>query len=124
MVISRRRWANCRGSKCWRAAIPLPDERSLLAGERLCEFVAALPADVTPVFLISGGASSLVEVLVPGATLQDLRQLNAMGLASGEDIAALNARRRTLSRLKGGGLTARLNGRPALALFCLGCPRG
>jgi len=101
---------------------PLPDERSLLAGLRLCEFVADMPADVMPVFLISGGASSLVEVLVPGATLQDLRQLNATGLASGEDIAELNARRRTLSRLKGGGLTARLNGRPALALFVSDVP--
>ena len=44
------------------------------------------------------------------------------GLASGEDIAELNARRRTLSRLKGGGLTARLNGRPALALFVSDVP--
>jgi glycerate 2-kinase len=101
---------------------PLPDERSLRAGQCLCEFVTDLPPDVMPLFLISGGASSLVEVLVPGATLQDLRQLNATGLASGEDIAALNARRRTLSRLKGGGLTARLNGRPALALFVSDVP--
>jgi glycerate 2-kinase len=101
---------------------PLPDERSLRAGQRLCEFVAQMPADVMPVFLISGGASSLVEVLVPGATLQDLRQLNATGLASGEDIAALNARRRTLSHLKGGGLTARLNGRAAVGLFVSDVP--
>jgi hydroxypyruvate reductase len=101
---------------------PLPDERSLRAGARLCEFVAEMPADITPVFLISGGASSLVDVLVPGATLQDLQQLNAAGLASGEDIGELNARRRTLSRLKGGGLTARLNGRPALALFVSDVP--
>ncbi len=101
---------------------PMPDERSLRAGQRLCEFVAQLPAAVMPVFLISGGASSLVEVLAPGATLQDLRQLNAAGLASGEDIAELNARRRTISRLKGGGLTARLNGRAALALFVSDVP--
>jgi glycerate 2-kinase len=101
---------------------PVPDERSLRAGQRLCEFVAQLPADVMPVFLISGGASSLAEVLVPGATLQDLRQLNAEGLASGEDIATLNARRRTLSRLKGGGLTAGLQGRAALALFVSDVP--
>jgi glycerate 2-kinase len=101
---------------------PLPDERSLRAGQCLCEFVTDLPPDVMPLFLISGGASSLVEVLVAGATLQDLRQLNATGLASGEDIAALNARRRTLSCLKGGGLTARLNGRPALALFVSDVP--
>jgi glycerate 2-kinase len=101
---------------------PMPDQRSLAAGERLCEFVAALPPQVLPVFLISGGASSLVEVLAPGASLQDLRQLNATGLASGEDIAELNARRRRISTLKGGGLTARLNGRAALALFVSDVP--
>jgi glycerate 2-kinase len=101
---------------------PLPDERSLAAGQRLCEFIAELPAEVLPLLLISGGASSLVDVLVPGATLADLRQLNAMGLASGEDIAQLNARRRGISRLKGGGLTALLRGRPALGLFVSDVP--
>ena len=101
---------------------PMPDERSLHAGQRLVEFVAAVPADVLPVLLVSGGASSLVEVLAAGYTLEDLRRLNAAGLASGEDIAALNARRRTLSRLKGGGLTACLQGRPALALFVSDVP--
>jgi glycerate 2-kinase len=101
---------------------PMPDQRSLVAGERLCAFVAELPAEALPVFLISGGASSLAEVLAPGATLQDLRQLNATGLASGEDIAELNARRRRISSLKGGGLTARLKGRAALVLFVSDVP--
>jgi glycerate 2-kinase len=101
---------------------PVPDQRSLVAGQSLCEFVDAMPADVIPVFLVSGGASSLVEVLAPGFNLQDLRQLNATGLASGVEIAELNARRRTISRLKGGGLTARLNGRAALALFLSDVP--
>jgi hydroxypyruvate reductase len=101
---------------------PMPDQRSLDAGQRLWEFVAQLPQQVLPVFLVSGGASSLAEVLVPGASLQELRQLNATGLASGEDIAQLNARRRRLSRLKGGGLTACLQGRTALALFVSDVP--
>ena len=101
---------------------PMPDERSLRAGQRLFEFVADMPAAVLPVFLISGGASSLAEVLAPGSTLQDLRQLNATGLASAADITELNARRRTISRLKGGGLTARLKGRAALALFVSDVP--
>jgi glycerate 2-kinase len=101
---------------------PVPDERSLRAGERLFEFVTALPADVVPVFLISGGASSLVDVLAPGYTLEDLRQLNTVGLASGEEIGELNARRRRISKLKGGGVTALLRGRPALALFVSDVP--
>jgi glycerate 2-kinase len=60
---------------------PVPDRRSLVAGQSLCEFVDAMPADVVPVFLVSGGASSLAEVLAPGFTLQDLQQLNAAGLS-------------------------------------------
>jgi glycerate 2-kinase len=114
--------AQLPGAELIESSHPLPDERSLLAGQRLCEFVAAVPAEVTPLFLISGGASSLAEVLIPGATLQQLRQLNAAGLASGADIAEFNARRRTLSRLKGGGLTACLKGRAALALFVSDVP--
>jgi hydroxypyruvate reductase len=110
------------GVEIMESSHPMPDERSLRAGQRLFEFVAEMPAAVMPVFLISGGASSLVEVLMPGSTLQDLRQLNAAGLASGEDIGELNARRRTISRLKGGGLTARLKGRAALALFVSDVP--
>src|SRR2546421_6099418 len=48
-------------------AHPLPDERSLAAGERLLQWVEALPPEAQPLFLISGGASSLVEVLEAGA---------------------------------------------------------
>jgi glycerate 2-kinase len=92
---------------------PVPDARSLCAGQRLCEFVTGLPAEVVPVFLISGGASSLVDVLAPGYTLEDLRQLNATGLASGEEIGELNARRRTISQLKG----------PCLCRMCPGMIR-
>jgi hydroxypyruvate reductase len=113
---------NLPGAEVIESSHPMPDERSLAAGQRLVEFVAQMPAQVMPVLLISGGASSLVEVLAPGATLQDLRTLNATGLASGEDIAALNARRRSISVLKGGGLTAHLKGRAALALFVSDVP--
>ncbi len=114
--------AGLPGVEVLESSHPVPDERSLRAGERLFEFVTALPADVLPVFLISGGASSLVDVLAPGYTLEDLRQLNAAGLASGEEIGELNARRRRISKLKGGGVTALLHGRPALALFVSDVP--
>ena len=40
----------------WLGSHPLPDERSLAAGERLLDWVDRLPATVLPLFLISGGA--------------------------------------------------------------------
>ena len=103
-------------------AHPLPDERSLAAGEVLSSRLAALAADVYPVFLVSGGSSSLVEQLQPGVDLGALRELNARGLAAGWDIGRLNSARARLSRLKGGGVARQLAGRAALALFISDVP--
>ncbi|MEP7244997.1 MAG: DUF4147 domain-containing protein [Gammaproteobacteria bacterium] len=101
---------------------PMPDQRSLAAGERLLSWVSELPPEVEPLFLISGGASSLAEALVPGATFAQLSALNARGLASGLAIGELNAQRAKLSRIKGGRLAAKLAGRPARALFISDVP--
>ncbi len=57
-----------RGVEVIESSHPMPDQRSLAAGERLLQWVDEMPADVEPLFLISGGASALVESLVPGAT--------------------------------------------------------
>lgn len=110
------------------SAHPMPDERSLAAGERLLRWVDALPADADALFLISGGASSLVESLVPGATFAQLTALNARGLASGMTIVELNAQRSQLSQIKGGRLAARVSaklaggGGSAKALFISDVP--
>lgn len=103
-------------------AHPLPDERSLAAGARLLSWVEGLPGDAEPLFLISGGASSLVEVLREGLTLLDLQALTREGLAQDVAIGALNARRIGISRLKGGQLAMRLHGRRGRALFISDVP--
>lgn len=92
------------------SAHPVPDERSLAAGSAVADFVSGSPADAQLLFLVSGGASSLVDILADGVTLEELQAVISLALASGIDIGATNARRRALSRLKGGGL-ARLTGR-------------
>ena len=107
----------------WIGAHPVPDERSLAAGARLLAFIDELPAHVLPLFLISGGSSSLVEVLEPGKTLRDLEEFTRAALASGIAIGELNARRAALSRIKGGRLAARLAGRAARALFVSDVPQ-
>jgi glycerate 2-kinase len=104
------------------SAHPVPDQRSLAAGQRLLDWVDALPAAALPLFLISGGASSLVEVPEPGVSLEELAQVSAQGLADGLPIGELNARRARLSRIKGGRLAARLGARAALALFISDVP--
>jgi len=104
------------------SAHPLPDERSLAAGQRLLGWVDELPAAVQPLFLISGGSSALVEVLEEGATLADLAALTRESFTSGMAIGELNARRAALSRIKGGRLATRLCGRAARALFVSDVP--
>ncbi len=110
------------GVEVYESAHPLPDARSLEAGARLLRWVDELPADVEPLFLISGGASSLVEVLEAGVTFADLARINSQGLAEGVPIGELNERRRRVSRIKGGRLAARLSGRSARALFISDVP--
>ena len=90
------------------SAHPMPDERSLAAGERLLQWVDEIPPDTDVLFLVSGGASSLVESLVPGVAFEQLTALNARGLASGMTIVELNAQRAKLSQIKGGRLAARV----------------
>jgi hydroxypyruvate reductase len=104
------------------SAHPVPDTRSLAAGQGLLQWLSELPRSVEPLFLISGGASSLVEVLEDGVTFEQLGKLNAEGLASGIPIAELNARRSKLSRIKGGGVARLLGDRPAQALFISDVP--
>lgn len=114
-----RNLANCTVLE---SAHPVPDERSLVAGAELERRIRRLTPGVFPIFLVSGGSSALVESLHPGRTLEELRELNRQGLASGWDISTLNAERTRLSRLKGGGVTRLLDGREALALFISDVP--
>ena len=107
----------------WLGSHPVPDERSLAAGARLLAWVDELPPGVLPLFLVSGGASSLVEVPAAGATLADLAALTRLSFSSGMAIGELNTRRAALSRIKGGRLAARLGARPARALFVSDVPR-
>lgn len=101
---------------------PLPGAASLAAGEAVLEFARSVPAHQRVLVLVSGGASSLVEALVPGVTPQQLYDLNAWALASGVDIRTHNALRRRLSRLKGGRLAAELAHTRARALLISDVP--
>lgn len=96
--------------RCLTGAHPLPDERSLAAGEAMLEFAAATPAGSHVLLLVSGGASALAEFPAAGVTLADLRALTARSFTEGWDIARLNASRRGMSALKGGRLVEAFRG--------------
>ncbi|KAB7619732.1 glycerate kinase [Alkalilimnicola sp. S0819] len=99
------------------SAHPLPDGRSLRAGEAMVQFLAHAPAEARFLVLVSGGASALAELPAPGVGAADLAALNRWLLGSGRDIHAMNRIRRACSRIKGGRLAAWLEGRPTRALL-------
>ncbi|MGH8250814.1 MAG: DUF4147 domain-containing protein [Steroidobacteraceae bacterium] len=94
------------GLRCLESAHPLPDQRSLDAGQAALGFAAATRPGSRVLLLISGGASALIEVPAPGVTLAQLRELYRRAQAEALDIEALNARRRALSSIKGGKLSS------------------
>lgn len=108
--------------ECVESDHPVPGEASLQAGRRLVEFLRDAPGDARFLSLISGGASSLVEVLAPNLDLQGLSELTGRLLAEGLTITEMNAVRRSISRIKGGRLAHYLDGRPACALMISDVP--
>ena len=86
------------------AGHPLPDRRGLRAAQRVERLAAGLgPRDLLLV-LLSGGASALLPAPAAGLRLSDKVATTRLLLRAGADIRELNAVRKHLSRLKGGGL--------------------
>jgi glycerate 2-kinase len=83
---------------------PLPGLGSLLAGERVVEFLEASTDTQCTIFLISGGASSLCSLPTPPVELGDLHELFAAVLESGADITTLNKLRAACSSISGGAI--------------------
>jgi len=108
--------------ECLESAHPVPDQRSVSAGQALLAFMAVRPAQQDFIFLISGGASSLVEVLPDGLYLEDLQKINRWLLGSGWSITAMNRVRKSLSCIKGGRLAQRLTGRRVNCLMISDVP--
>ena len=104
------------------AGHPIPDDASLLAGRQLIETLEQAPLDATLIFLVSGGASALVEVLPAGIEFVDLQRLNQWLLGSGWDISAMNRLRKRLSCIKGGRLAKWLKGRRTYYLLISDVP--
>jgi hydroxypyruvate reductase len=104
------------------SAHPVPDGSSLDAGRALLGFLDELPEGLPLLFLLSGGASALVEVLPEGMDVDGLAELNRWLLGSGLPIGQMNAIRKRLSRIKGGRLAPYLKGRRCVQLLISDVP--
>lgn len=88
------------------ASHPEPDERGVEAARRVEELARSLGEGDLLLALISGGASALLADPAPPIELADLKKLTGALLRSGADIGEINAVRKHVSVLKGGGLVS------------------
>lgn len=88
------------------ASHPEPDERGVEAARRVEELTSSLGEGDLLLALISGGASALLADPAPPIELADLKKLTGALLRSGADIGEINAVRKHVSVLKGGGLVS------------------
>jgi hydroxypyruvate reductase len=96
----------CRRIEIVEAAHPVPDAAGLAAAGRILSMVQGLRPEDLVLCLISGGASALLVLPLPGLTLDDKQTVNRALLKSGATIREINCVRRHLSAIKGGRLGA------------------
>ena len=92
------------------SAHPIPDQKSLDAGQALLQRMHAMPPESRVLLLVSGGASALAEALPDSMTLEDLQAVTDEMIATGKTIGEINARRKQSSLIKDGKLIDAFNG--------------
>ncbi len=86
------------------AGHPIPDDKSVAGTRKMIELLSDSDEQTLVIALISGGGSALMVAPVEGVTLGDKRKLTDRLLRSGANINEINAVRKHLSLVKGGGL--------------------
>ncbi|WP_281966440.1 glycerate kinase type-2 family protein [Roseovarius nanhaiticus] len=123
LVITRYGYGRpCAGIEIALAAHPVPDEAGVEATARMLDLLEGLGQEDFVLALISGGASSLLIAPAGNITLAEKQAINEALLASGAPIGRMNAVRKHLSRVKGGGLAAAAYPARMLALMISDVP--
>tara|TARA_B110000014_G_C20111396_1_gene585595 strand:+ start:569 stop:1789 length:1221 start_codon:yes stop_codon:yes gene_type:complete len=102
--------------ECLESDHPTPSLTSLECGTKLINFINSKGDTDKFLFLISGGGSSLVELMVDGFSLTELISLTDALLSRGYNINDINAIRKHFSQIKGGKLASFLKGRKTTVL--------
>ena len=102
--------------KCLESDHPTPSLTSLECGTELINFINSKTEKDEFLFLISGGGSSLVELMVDGFSLDELMILTDALLSRGYNINDINAIRKHFSQIKGGKLASFIKNRKTTVL--------
>ena len=87
-------------------AHPVPDDKSLVAGDTLLREITLLDRDNFFIYLLSGGSSALVEKPAYPVNLAEMQTTTRLLLEHNVTIGEVNTVRKHLSAIKGGGLGA------------------
>ncbi len=98
---------------------PLPNDESLAAAQASLDLLKIADAErALIIFLISGGGSAMMEMARdPEIDLSELQALNRILVTSGASIMEINAVRRAVSLVKGGGLALAAPGAKQVSLI-------
>jgi glycerate 2-kinase len=99
------------------ASHPVPDAAGVAAADEIMRLLRSATPDDLVVCLVSGGGSALLPSPVEDVTLAEKQAITSALLASGASIAEVNAVRKHLSRVKGGGLARLAHPARVLALI-------
>jgi len=104
LVVPKKTRTNLTGKfKVMQAGHPLPNKNSVIAAKKILDFLEGTKPGDFVIFLISGGASSLV-ALPDGITLKEKQIVTDLMLKCGANIHEINCIRKHLSKIKGGRL--------------------
>lgn len=99
------------------AGHPLPNTNSVIAAEEITKLLKRIDKRDLLIFLLSGGASSLMMDVPYSCTLEEVNTTIEQLLKSGATIKELNTVRKHLSELKGGQLVKKCNGATVITLI-------
>ena len=113
------------GMKYFVAGHPMPNEESWKAAEAILALLKSCDERTLVFFLLSGGASALVELpLDRGVTLEEVQQVNRTLVTCGAPIETINAVRKHVSAVKGGRLATAANNATKITLAVSDVPVG
>ncbi len=99
------------------AGLNEPTAAGVIGSERILELVAGLGADDLCLVLLSGGGSAVLPLPVREISLADKQSMTRTLSRNGATIHELNAVRKRLSRIKGGGLVRAAQAGQMIALI-------
>lgn len=99
------------------AGHPVPDEPGQGAARAILEIASSAKKEDLVITVLSGGGSALLPLPVEGVSLADKQETTRILLACGATIHEINAVRKHISRVKGGGLARAVSPATHVALI-------